>query len=207
MGWVISPFLTEEHIKILHKEKLLDELSNCSKPVVLDKITEYLQNSSNSEVKNMLMESYKNKIDFINIQEDELINDNISKVYSYTYSSIHPGLSLQELEEIKNTIESVHNDKYNVPYINVIRGDIIAGIINNLLALYRVNKDPEYKKLAFLLTKNKDLFKDKPNASAKGTIFKQINRRSEELDIILRGVNFLISNLSQGRKPESWRIF
>lgn len=206
--WVISPFLTESHIHILHKENMLKDFSLCSKPIIISNIITYLNNEDgDNEIKVILREVYQDKISFIDVQKDDVVVGNLDKVYQYTFNSVHAGLSIEELNTMKNTITSVYNDDFNVPYVNVIPGDIIATIINNLLALNRVNKDMSYKKLAYLLTKNKELFKDKPNATARGTVFKQVSRKSNDLDIILRGIDFLISQKEANRQPESWRIY
>lgn len=206
--WVISPFLTEADVRILHKENMLKNFSLCSKPIIVTNIVNYLGNDSgDAEVKAMLREVYKDKISFIDVQKDDVVIGNVDKVYQYNFNSVHAGLSVEELKTMRTTITSVYNDDFNVPYVNVIPGDIIASIINNLLALNRVNKDMKYKKLAHLLTKNKELFKDKPNATARGTIFKQVSRKSTDLDIILRGIDFLISQKEAGKQPESWRIY
>lgn len=206
--WVISPFLTEEHIRILYKENLLKDFALCSKPIIVTNIISYLSNDNgNKEIKNMLKSVYKDKISFIDVQKDDVIVGNVDKVYQYNFNSVHAGLSIEELNNMKETIKSIYNDDFNVPYVNVIPGDIIAGIINNLLAFNRVNKNPEYKKLSYLLTKNKELFKDKPNATARGTVFKQVSRKSTDLDIILRGIDFLLHQKQEGNQPESWRIY
>lgn len=206
-GWVIDRFLSEDHIRILHKESLLKDFAQCSKPVVLNNIISYLQGDGNQEIKDMLNDVYKDRIKFLDVLQNDDINECVSKVASYTYNSVRPGLTIEELEDMRDTIRAVYNDTYNVPYINTIPSEIIERIINNLLALYRVNKDIEYKNLAYLLGKNKELFKDKPNASARGTIFKSISKRSSELDIILKGIDFLIDALKSKRQPESWRVF
>lgn len=206
--WVISPFLTEDHIRILYKENMLKEFSLCSKPIIVTNIVNYLSNDKgDNEIKEMLKEVYKDKISFINVQKDDIVIGNVDKVYQYTFGSIHAGLSVEELKTMRDTIKSIYNDDFNIPYVNVIPGDIIATIINNLLALNRVNKDTTYKKLSYLLTKNKELFKDKPNATARGTVFKQVSRKSTDLDIILRGIDFLISQKEAGKQPESWRMY
>lgn len=205
--WVISPFLNEEHIRILNKENMLGDFALCSKSVIISKIIDYINGDYNEEIKDILVSAYKDKITFIDIQNDDLIIENVDKVYSYTFESVHAGLSIQELKDMRDIINSVYNNEYNVPYINTIPGDIIASIINNLLALHRVNNDFEYKKLAYLLTKNKELFKDKPNSNAKGTVFKSISRRSMDLDIILKGIEFLITQKESGKQPETWRLF
>lgn len=206
--WVISPFLTESDIRILHKERMLKDFSLCSKPIIVTNIVDYLSNNEgDDEIKAMLREAYQDKISFIDIQKDDVVVGNVDKVYQYTFNSVHAGLSVAELKEMKDTINSIYNNDFNVPYVNVIPGDIIASIINNLLALNRVNKEMSYKKLAYMLTKNKELFKDKPNATARGTVFKQVSRKSTDLDIILRGIDFLISQKEAGKQPESWRIY
>jgi hypothetical protein len=205
--WVISPFLNETHITILHDEQMLRDFSICSKPVIVTNIINYLNGDGDLSVKEMLREVYKDKISFLDIQKDDVVIGNVDKVYQYTFDSVHAGLTIDELKSMKETINSVYNDEYNIPYVNVIPGDIIAGIINNLLALHRVNKNIEYKRLAYLLTKNKELFKDKPNANAKGTLFKTVSRRSTDLDIILNGIDFLITQKQEGKQPESWRVF
>lgn len=208
MNWVVSHFLTEDHIRILYKESMLKDFSQCSKPTIVFNVRNYIEsNESDAEVRDMLLEVYKDKIDFIDIQKDEDVLSMIDKVSAYNFSSVHAGLSVDELNSMRKTITSVYNDSYNVPYINTIPGDIIDSIINNLLALNRVNKDMEYKKLSYVLTKNKELFKDKPNANASGTAFKAVSRRSMELDLMLKGIDFLIEQKSLGRQPESWRLF
>lgn len=206
--WVISPFLTEKHIRILNDEKLLHDFAICARPVIITSILDYVNsNGCNEEIKDMLLNVFESRIAFMDVQKDDVILDNVDKVYGYTFDSVHAGLSIPELEAMRDTIGAVYNDDYNVPYINVIPGDIIANIINNLLALNRVNKNMEYKKLAYLLSKNKELFKDKPNANAKGTVFKTVAKRSTELDIIQRGIEFLLKQKREGKQPESWRIY
>lgn len=205
--WVIRPFISEEHIRLLDKEKLLYGFAMCSKPIILKYVVDYLNGEGDDEIKNMLRSAYSEKLNFMDVTADVHINESVAKVATYNYSSVRAGCSVQELEEIRDTIKSVYNENCNVPYINVIRGDIIDGVINNLSALYRVNKNKKYKELAYILSKNKELFKDKPNARATGTIFKSIARRSSEFDIILRGIDFLIPKIQEGKQPESWRVF
>lgn len=206
-GWVINPFLTEEHVRILHNENMLKDFSICSKPVIVTNIVSYINGDGDEEIKSLLNDCYKDKISFVDVQSNELITNSIDKIYGYTFDSVHAGLSIADLNKMKETIVSVYNEEFNVPYINVIPGDIIAGIINNLLAIFRVNKNQEYKKLAYLLTKNKELFKDKQNAKAKGTMFKEVSKRSLDLDVILRGIDFLIVQKEANRPPESWRVY
>lgn len=207
-AWVIEPFLTEQYVKILDKENMMPDFVMCSKSVIVDYIIDYLDKpDANEEIKGILSKYYKNKIDLVRVQQDEVVIGNIDKIYEYNYSSVHAGLTIGELNDMKEVILSVHNEEQNIPYINTIPGDIIAGIINNLLALYRVNGDIAYKRMAHLLTKNKELFKDKPNATAKGTIFKAVNKRSEDLKIILRGIEFLIDQKTKGNQTESWRVY
>ena len=207
-GWVISPFISEEHVRILHKENMLRDFAKCSKTVVVDNIIRYLGTAdADPEVKKLLQDVYRDKLAFLAIQQDEEVNASVEKVYGYTFESVHAGLSIAELQEMRDTILHVYNDQCSVPYINTISSDLIAGIINNLMALHRVNHNPEYKRLSYILTKNKDLFRDKPNAVARGTIFKSITKRSQDLDVILRGIDFLIAQKTAGKSPESWRFY
>lgn len=206
--WVINSFISEDHVKILAKENLLQDFANCSKSIIVDNIISYIESAdADSEVKELLTNVYKDKLFFLNVQQDEIINENVEKVYGYNFYSVNAGLTVEELEQMKQDIKSVYNEELDIPYINPISGDIIANIINNLLALYRVNKDIEYKKLSYILTRNKDLFRDKANAASKGTIFKKISKRSMDFEIILRGIDFLIEKKNAGCLPESWRLF
>lgn len=206
--WVIRYLLNEEHVLILQREKLLDDFAICSKDVIIEQVIEYINSEdSSSQLVEFLSNSFKDRIEFLNVQTDEGIIKNISKVYEYSYSSIHAGLTIDQLLEIKEDIISVSNEKHNTPYVPTINKDIIANIINNLLALYRVNLNGEYKRLAHILTKNKELFKDKNNSPSKGTIFKLVAKKSTELDIILKGIDFLIEQKTNKRQPEAWRLF
>ena len=206
--WVINSFISEDDVKILAKENLLQDFANCSKSVVIDSIIEYIESAdADGEVKGLLSKAYSDKLFFLNVQQDEIINNNVEKVYGYNFYSVNAGLTIEELEQMKQDIKSVYNDDLDIPYINPISGDVIANIINTLLALHRVNKKMEYKKLAYILGKNKDLFRDKANANSKGTIFKKISKRSMDFEIMLRGIDFLIEKKKAGCLPESWRLF
>lgn len=204
---VINPFLTEEHVSILYTEKLLQDFALCSKQVIISSVSNYINNTTNEDVKEMLLSVFKDKIDFMNTLKDEVAVDLVNKVHSYVFDSVHAGLSVAELTEMKNNINEVYTDKKTIPYINVIPSNIIENIISNLMALHRVNRNSEYKQLAYMLSKNKELFKDKPNANAKGTIYKGISSRSTDLDIIKLGIDFLIDQKTKGNAPESWRVY
>lgn len=206
-AWVINPFLTEEHIFILAKENLLNDFARCSRTLIVKGIVEYLNEGTNEEIKSLLREAYKSKISFLDIQKDESVLEAVSTVAGYTFSSVNDGLTIDELKTMEKTIKSVYNEECNIPYINPISGDIINNIISTLIARGRVTGNTSYKRLAFLLSKNRELFKDKPNKNATGTVFKPIMRKSTDLDIILRGIQFLIEQKQLGHEHNYWRVF
>lgn len=206
--FVISPFLTEKDVIILHREKLLQDFADSSKKVVLEGIYNYLNNpDGDEEVKTILKEAYKDKLSFRDVQKDEEVLEALSRISALDYYSINSGTPIDDLYKIRTDIDSVYKEENMVPYVNPINKDLISQVIGNLLALYRVNKNTEYKRLALFISKNKPLFVDKPNSFAKGTVFKNMTKRSKEIEIISRGVDFLIEQKRNRIKPESWRIF
>ena len=207
-NWVIPGLLNEDVVLLLEEEKLLGPFAECSKPLIVDSIYNYIYSAAGDpKIKDLLKIAYKDKISYNEAKFNEEIISTVNLVNSYDFNTVHAGLSLDELESMRTSIKFVYNSEANVPYINPISGDIVAAIINNLLALHRVNKDISYRQFATILSKNKELFKDKPNAAARGTIFKSISKRSVELDIILNGIEFLISKKKEKLQPESWRVF
>jgi nitrogenase molybdenum-iron protein alpha/beta subunit len=206
-NYVIDLILSEKHVLILKKENLLSDLVKCSKDVVIENIINYINKSNNEEIKNILKEAYKDKLYLLEISNDNLMIDKVNTVSKYTYDSIHAGLTIEELNIMKNNINSLLNKDYTVPYINVIPSNIISGIINTLLALNKVNKDKEYKILAYNFEAAIESFRDKPRATAKGTIFKPISKINNELVIMVKGIDFLINQKTLNLPVESWRYF
>ena len=97
--WVIKNLISEEQVKLLYKNNLLNYLAKCSKQIIVDKIIEYLENPENDkEVVTMLTEVYKDKLNFL----DEVVNEDtinsITELSKLTYYSIVPSLELETLK-------------------------------------------------------------------------------------------------------------
>ena len=206
--YILNPCLSEDDVKLLHDSNLLKRLASCSGNVILARVIDYINYSNNEEVVSYLREAYADRI-----MDDKLVNNKeafteVTEVTSYTYDDINPSKSIDELMEMRNSITSVvESENSKKPYIKPISKSIIETIIVDLTGLYYINKDKRYKALALNLTQFKSMFMDKRGKSYSGTAYKPVYKNKNKLDLLVYGLDFLIKEMSSGRKPESWRVF
>ena len=208
--YVIYPLISEEDILLLDSVGMLERLEKCSTKRVVMLISSYLEDKekdNNPEVVELVKNIWSEKLNLYAVLSDEETKDSVTKVQGIRFDSVHAGLDLDTLNEMKETILAVVDNKYSVPYVAPIPPILIDGIINDLNALGRNTGKRSYSLLAAHLDMSSNLFSDSRFKHSEGTVFKNVAKRSGELDIILRGIDFLINMKTIGKSPQSWRVF
>lgn len=208
---VIPCILTEQHVMVISDEMLKD-LATCSTQGIKQAVMQYLESDeANPVIKERVRTAYAERV-----SASAFLSSNITKTYCellayLDYGAIHVGLDEQILRAYKEAIEYILNSPYAMAYITPITKDTINNILEELKAQVKECKATDTRKWSVLtdlldnLTYAKKYFRDSMHEPYRGTIVKPILRNRGKYEIILHGVNFLLSKKAQGKSPETWR--
>lgn len=207
-NYVIPGVVTEDDVKLLNEVNLLKDLADCSKGIIVESVLAYIENpSSDDEVTKLLIRNYGSKLNFLVESRSDEMDESVKEAVRYNFYTPYAELSIEQLNEIKHNVEMVTREEVKKPYNEVIPGTIVAGLLNNLLGLFKSTKDKRYYAIYSRLQKNVNAFKNKRTDRPTGTKFKRFSKMDREFKIISDGVDFLIRMKNEGKPYNSWRWF
>lgn len=208
----IAKYVFDEEMILVFPQDIVNQLAACSSNIIVEKVNEYFDNpEANENVKRKLLAAYGDKLKVQRLLNDEQVDQKVELLGELDYGSVHATVSVEELKKYEEAIEFILNNDDCKPYIAPISSIILSDLRADLrkLSKQRSASDVQRKcaaKLESRLKVSAELFKDSYHTPYRGTKFKKVFKDYDKLELILRGVKFLIRQKEKGAMPSTWRI-
>ena len=197
---VIPLCLSEEDV-LLMGDDYLGRLASCSTKTAMVVVRRYLESSAkNEEVADMIKKAYAKKFAEEAYLRDERLKEEVNWISKFNLQGVTYELDENVLVRLRDGIKSILENPYAVPYVAPINRQLFSSLLLDLTA-----EEGDCKEVAKSLKKCAPLFMDPPSKTAEGTCLKGIWKRRGEYEVMLRGLDILISRKKSGLSPSSWR--
>lgn len=189
----VIPLMFTEADFMLIPTFYLDSLSQCAKPVILEKLQEYIASSNAKDaVIRRINSSFGWRFEEDAYLKDPALAQCAKEILELKYSDISSSTDRSMLEYYQRIITDILTSEYSKPYIAPIKGSEITAILTELKQYAVSNKDKQMLELANKLKKYSTYWRDPPHQSFKGTVVKKIHQQRLKFQVISRGIDFIL---------------
>ncbi len=206
----VLPLVLSEDEVLLLPDAVLIKVSEIATDKIVAMLFSYLKDSTNEEVKAKINRTFRKPLTIRRDSKSAPIAMMVKSLGDITYKDIYYGLPRESLESLRGNIESILDNQYAVAWIEPITSKQYKKYIDDLYDMGAAESNKVIANCISSVARRIEnmgyAFKDPPQAKPRPTEVTKVLRRAADYRLIVRGINFLLKQMHEGRNPDTWRI-